>query len=72
MNTNVKAKGPVAKVLDEELSDAALDRHLADRHEEIEASLREAREAKARGNQAPLEPLHIFLKRARKRFKAGA
>lgn len=71
MNANVKTKGPVAKVLDEELSETTLDRRLAGRHEEVKALLREAREAKERGDFGPLESLHAFLRRARKRFKAA-
>jgi hypothetical protein len=72
MNASVKSKGPVAKVLDEELSEAALDRRLSARRGEIDEMLRQAHEAKATGKSGPLEPLHAFLRRARKRFKAGA
>ncbi|HEY1632909.1 MAG TPA: hypothetical protein VGF56_16445 [Rhizomicrobium sp.] len=72
MNASAKIKPPVAKVLDDELSEAALDKRLAERRDEIEALLAEAREAKARGAFSPLEPLHAFLKRARARFKAGS
>jgi hypothetical protein len=69
--TSVSVKkdlGRVASALEENLSDAELDRLLADQHEQIEALLEEAREAKARGDAAPLEPLHVFLSRARERF----
>ncbi|HEY2070628.1 MAG TPA: hypothetical protein VGG48_13815 [Rhizomicrobium sp.] len=72
MNANLKTKGPVAKVLDEELSETALDRRLERRHEEIEAMLHEARESRERGAFAALEPPHAFLRRARNRFKANA
>ncbi len=72
MNANVKTKGPVARILDEGLSEAALDKRLDARHDEIEAMLREAREGRERGAFAALEPLHAFLRRARNRFKAGA
>ncbi|MGH6870376.1 MAG: hypothetical protein ACREHE_02615 [Rhizomicrobium sp.] len=72
MNVTVKKKGPVARVLDEQLSEAALDRRLAGRREEIDGLLREAHDAKSRGRFAPLEPLHAFLRRARSRLKSGA
>jgi hypothetical protein len=48
---------------------AKMDRLSADRHTEIEAKLDEARAAKACGDFAPLEPLHVFLRRARDRLK---
>jgi phage tail tape-measure protein len=70
MGTNVKDKGPVAKVLDESIGDAELDNLLDKRHDEIESLLEEARAAKARGKFGPLEPLHDFLRRARERFRA--
>lgn len=35
---------------------------------EIEAMLEEAREAEERGETTPLEPLHVFLRRARERL----
>lgn len=70
MNTNVKDKGPVAKLLDDVATDAELEQLLAERHDEIEALLEEARKAKAEGRAAPLEPLHEFLRRARERLKA--
>lgn len=66
-----KTTGTVEAVLDDNLSDAEMDRLLADRHAEIEAKLEEARAAKARGEFAPLEPLHVFLRRARERLKAA-
>ncbi|HEY4114565.1 MAG TPA: hypothetical protein VGM17_10950 [Rhizomicrobium sp.] len=49
------------------MSDAEMDRLLADRHLEIEALLAEARSSIQRGEVAPLEPLHDFLRRARER-----
>jgi hypothetical protein len=74
MNANTarkKALGTVETVLDENLSDAEIDRLLAERHDEIEAKLEEAYVAQARGASAPLEPLHVFLRRARERLKAA-
>jgi len=61
--------GAPAAALDESLSDAEMDRLLAERHDEIEGLLEEARQARARGDSAPLEPLHVFLHRARERLK---
>ncbi len=60
----------IADALDQGLSEPTMDRLLADRHDEVEALLDEARQAKASGAFAPLEPLHVFLRRARERFKA--
>jgi phage tail tape-measure protein len=62
--------GRVATALDENVSDAEMDQLLKDRHDEIEALLEEARQAISRGKTAPLEPLHVFLRRARERHKA--
>jgi hypothetical protein len=62
-----RALKAVAAVLGDILSEAEVDRLLADRHEEIEAKLDQARAAEARGEFAPLEPLHVFLGRARER-----
>jgi hypothetical protein len=62
--------GTVAAVLEENISDAAMDQLLIDRHDEIEGLLDEARNAKERGEFAPLEPLHVFLRRARERFES--
>jgi hypothetical protein len=61
--------GKVATALDENVSDAEMDRLLAERRDEIEALLDEARTSIARGEVAPLEPLHVFLRRARERFE---
>ena len=70
MNSTLRRDlGKVATALDENISDAEMDRLLADRNEEIESLLEEAREAERRGETAPLEPLHAFLRRARERFK---
>jgi hypothetical protein len=70
MSTDVKDKGPVARVLDEGTTDSEMDSVLARNHSEVEGLLQEARDAKAQGRFAPLEPLHAFLRRARERFKA--
>jgi thioredoxin-like negative regulator of GroEL len=58
--------GKVAAALDENISDEEMDTLLAGRREEIEALLEEAWEDERRGDEAPLEPLHKFLLRARK------
>jgi len=63
--------GKVATALDENISEMEMDRLLADRHDEIERLLDEARAAKERGDVAPLEPLHVFLRRAQERFKVS-
>jgi hypothetical protein len=74
MTTNATLKrdlGKVATALEENLSDEEMDRLLADRREEIEALLEEAQESIRRGDVAPLEPLDVFLRRARERFNAN-
>ncbi len=71
MTTNATLKrklGKVATALDENISGEEMDRLLAERHEEIEMLLEEARRDQERGDEAPLEPLHIFLRQARERF----
>ena len=65
---STKTNRPISTILDERLTDAELDRVLAERHDEVEALLEEARIAKAEGRYAPLEPLHEFLRRARERL----
>lgn len=73
MSMNAKLKQELARVtaaLDENVSEAEMDRLLADRHDEIERLLDEARDAQRRGAVAPLEPLHLFLRRARERRQA--
>jgi len=62
--------GKVASALGENLSDEEMDALLAARHDEIETLLEGARQAKARGETAALEPLHAFLRRARERFQS--
>jgi hypothetical protein len=65
-----KETGAVASVLDDNISDAAMNKLLADRHAEIESKLDEARTAKTLGDFGPIEPLHVFLRRARERLTA--
>lgn len=68
-NTTLKRElGKAATALDENISDEEMDRLLAERREEIEALLDEARRDRERGDEAPLEPLHFFLRQARGRF----
>jgi phage tail tape-measure protein len=62
--------GKVALALDEKISDAEMDALLAERRQEIQALLEEARLDEERGNEAPLEPLHLFLRRARERLQS--
>jgi hypothetical protein len=72
MNSNATLKrnlGKVAAALDENVSDEEMDRLLAERRAEIEQLLEEARHAIRSGDVTPLEPLHVFLKRARDRSK---
>jgi hypothetical protein len=52
---------------DESRSDAELERFIADHHDEIEAKLQEARASIARDEVAPLEPLEVLLRDARRR-----
>jgi hypothetical protein len=66
MNGNPTLRRDFGKsALGENLPVSEMDTLLSNRHDEIEALLEEAREAKARGDVAPLEPLHVFLRRAR-------
>ncbi len=61
---------PAAALLKETVSDAAMDQLMADHHDEIECLLDEARHGKEHGAFAPLEPLHVFLRRAREHFES--
>jgi hypothetical protein len=70
MSTSVQ-KGPVAHALDDDAA-AELDGVLAERHADVQRLLDEAREARAAGRYGPLEPLHVFLRRARARFGGDA
>lgn len=72
MNVNPKLTRDFSKVvsaLGENVSDEEMQALLADSHDEIEVLLEEARQAESRGDVAPLEPLHVFLRRARERFQ---
>ncbi len=72
MATKVALKkdlGKVTSALEENISEEEMDHLLADRSDEIETLLEEAREAKRQGSVAPLEPLHKFLRRARERLR---
>lgn len=71
-NVNPRAgKGTLEAVLDDGVSDEEMDRLLAEDRDEIDALLQEAYDARARGDSAPLEPLHILLAEERARFKAS-
>jgi hypothetical protein len=64
-------KGIVEEVLDDAISDEEMDFLLAEDHDEINALLQEAYGAKARGESATLEPLHVLLAEERARFLAS-
>jgi len=55
----------------EALSDAEMELFIAEHGDEIEAKLQKARASIARGDVAPLEPLEVLLRDARRRLKAG-
>lgn len=63
--TNPKRAAPDAHV-----SDAEMDRYLADHHGMVAKKLAKARESIARGDVAPLEPLSVLLREARRNAKA--
>jgi hypothetical protein len=65
------SQGIVKSILDDHVSESEMDSLLADRRGEIDAKLIEAYEDKARGDFAPLEPLHALLRDARERAKTG-
>ena len=73
MSTKTTPKKPAASfgTQDEAMSDAETERFLVDHHDEIEAKLQEARASIARGEASPIEPLHVLLRDARRRFKAA-
>ncbi len=64
-------KGIVEEGLDDTMSDEEMDFLLAEDRDEINALLQEAYDAKARGDSAPLEPLHVLLAEERARFLAS-
>ena len=55
---------------EEARSDAELEQFIADHRAEIEAKLQEAQASIARGDTAPLEPLEVLLRDARRHRKA--
>jgi hypothetical protein len=56
---------------DEAVTDAEIERFLAERHDEVETKLVEARKSIARGEAAFLEPLPTLLRQARRSAKTG-
>jgi len=64
-------KGPVGDLFDDSITDEEMDRALADAHDEIDALLQQAYDAKQRGESAPLEPLQVLLAEERIRFNAS-
>jgi hypothetical protein len=61
----------VEDMLDDTISEDQIDCMLAEDHDEINALLKEAYDAKERGDSAPLEPLHVLLAEERTRFSAS-
>ena len=55
----------------ETISEDEMERRLEAQHDEVAAMLKEAEESIARGDVAPLESLHVFLKEARENFEAS-
>lgn len=64
-------QGIVEAGLEGSISDEAMDHHLAEAHDEINALLQAAYDAKERGEFAPLEPLPVLLAEERARFNAN-
>jgi hypothetical protein len=62
---------PIRDIADEPVNDAEIERFLADRHDEVEAKLDEARKSIARGDATALEPLPTLLRGARRSAKAA-
>ena len=54
----------------EAVTEADIERYLKEHHDEIAGKLQEAEESIARGDVAPLEPLHVLLREARWNAKA--
>lgn len=63
-------KGIVEAVLDDAVSEEEMDHLLAGRRDEVNAKLQQAHDEKARGEVAPLEPLHVVLREARERLSS--
>lgn len=72
MSIKTHTKRDAGTLPDERLSDADLDRVLAERHDEVAAKLAKARASIARGEAAPLEPLAVLLRTARAHAKSAA
>jgi len=66
-----RKRGPIINIEDEAVSDLEIERFLADRHDEVQAKLDEARKSIARGEAAALEPLPKLLREARRSPKAA-
>ena len=70
MNSKTMSKGQGIEAV-ETISEEEMERRLEAQHDEVVAMLEEARAQRERGEFAPLEPLHVFLKEARENFEAG-
>jgi hypothetical protein len=68
---NSRARSTGFQSRDEAVSDAEMERFLAEHLDEIEAKLRKARESIARGEARPLEPLSTLLREARRHAKTA-
>jgi hypothetical protein len=62
-------QAPLPEMGDVAVTDAEIERFLAERHDEVETKLAEARKSIARGEAAPLEPLPMLLRQARRSAK---
>ena len=69
MSTTAKAKHLDAKILKTN-DDADVERFLVENHKKVAIKLEQARASIARGEAAPLEPLHVLLRDARRNHKA--
>jgi hypothetical protein len=66
-----RKRAPIPDIADEAVADTEIERFLADRHDEVEAKLDEARKSIARGDTTALEPLPTLLREARRSAKAA-
>ena len=66
-----RKRAPIPDTGDEAAIDSAIERFLADHHDEVEAKLDEARKSIARGDATALEPLPTLLRGARRSAKAA-
>jgi hypothetical protein len=62
-------KGMVETALDDTISEEEMDRRLAVDGDEVNALLREAYDELARGECAPLEPLHVLRQEPREQAR---